>query len=1136
VIEKFIGDAVMAVFGLSVAREDDPENAILAALEMRQDLAVMNQELRSSREISLTMRTGIHTGLAMIAILGDRQARKEGQGFVAVGDTVNLASRLQGAAPEGGILITNDTYRLVRGIFEIQEQGPIQVKGKKDPVRVYLVLDAKQRAFYSPARGVEGIETRMVGRDVEFKQMKDALSMASEQRKTQVIVITGEAGIGKSRLVSEFDNWLEIMPEVVRYFRCRASPSMENTPYSLFRDMFLFRFQIQDSDSPRIVQEKIEKGLDEFRHPDNQRRALFIGDLLGFRLPGSPTLAGAKHDPSAFLDTTLTYLTDYLRDVAKIRTVVIILEDVHWGDESSLGLLDQLISRLPDQPILLVCTARRSLFERYPEWGEDMRWGGVRPKLLHLTPLTQQESQGLIEEILQKVDLIPESLHSLIVNSAEGNPFFMEEFIKMLIEDGIILKEDEHWRIDLTKLENVAIPATLVEVLQARFDALSLEERVLLQRASVVGRTFWDDAVGSMESASEDQVKLFPTMESTLRNLSTREMIYHVRNSTFAVTNEFIFKHALLRDVIYESVLKRMRKVYHAYAAAWLESVTESNGRSDEYAVLIAEHFENAENLQKARHWYLNAGTRAAERYANAEGIRCFSRSLELTPEEDLAARYDVLMKRVELYNIVADRESQKYDLEVLQAIAEQIDLNTSGVKAQRKFPHKSYRAEVCLQWWHYHDALSEYPASTKRAEQAIDLARAALDLETEATGYLFLGATFWKRAEFAAAEAPIKRSLSLAQQAHARKQEGDALRNLGIVLQYQQRFPQAQKHYEAALSTYHEIGDEKGESMVLNSLGILLTDQGRLHEARRYYERSLEIKRKTANRRAINTTLNNLGFVAIKMGRYSEAVKLFNEELTYSLEVGELEAQADTYNALGMIDTHLGRYSTAREQLERAIFTHRRYESKYGICQTILAQALLESHIGNLPTALSLSQEAFALAQELDLKYEEACAITYAGVALLNMNELEQAIDRLQEGLERWVELDKLNMLTEANYVRAALARNYLEGGEREKAIELVEELLASLVGQPVTTAKLIRDLPFSALEGIEEPFEMLLNAHIVLETAADMRADALLDATYRLLLEQASWIEEESLRDSFLENIQTHKDIIAKKKQIPG
>jgi predicted ATPase len=262
----------------------------------------------------------------------------------------------------------------------------------------------------------------------------------------------------------------------------------------------------------------------------------------------------------------------------------------------------------------------------------------------------------------------------------------------------------EHWHINLEKLANVTIPTTLVEVLQARSDSLGLEERVLLQRASVIGRIFWDNAVGSMEADHEDKIQLIPRMEDILSALSSREMIFPSDSSAFESNREFVFKHTLLRDVTYESVLKRLRKVYHAYAAAWLESVTQQSGRSDEYAALIADHYDRAEDVEKACQWYRTAGNLAAERYANAESIRCLSRCLELTPKEDLAGQYELLLKRVGLYDLVSDRSSQKRDLEILQVLAEQLDRETADEKTPEE-SMKSYRAEVFMQSWHYYDA-----------------------------------------------------------------------------------------------------------------------------------------------------------------------------------------------------------------------------------------------------------------------------------------------------------------------------------------------------------------------------------------------------------------------------------------------
>ena len=219
VVEKFIGDAVMAVFGLSHSQEDDPERAIQAALEMRQALAEMNQKMEQTWKLELAMRIGIHTGTVMVSFLGERK----GQDFVVVGDTVNLASRLQSIAPSGGILISQDTFRHVRGSFDVQALDPVKVKGKEEPIQAYQVVRAKRRTFRGPTRGVEGIETRLIGRDAELGELKDALLAAIETRKPQVLTVVGEAGVGKSRLIAEFDHWVESLPGEIRYFKGRAS-------------------------------------------------------------------------------------------------------------------------------------------------------------------------------------------------------------------------------------------------------------------------------------------------------------------------------------------------------------------------------------------------------------------------------------------------------------------------------------------------------------------------------------------------------------------------------------------------------------------------------------------------------------------------------------------------------------------------------------------------------------------------------------------------------------------------------------------------------------------------------------------------------------------------------------------------
>ena len=267
----------MALWGADTAREDDPERAIRAALAMQAAVA----SFQMTRDAPLAMRIGINTGPVVVGMVGTTGE------FTALGDAVNLASRLERAAPVGGILIGHDTYRHVRGIFDVQAQETLVVRGRAEPVRAYRVLRAKPRAFRMATRGVEGIETRMVGREAELRVLQTAYAEAMGTAQTRVATIIGEAGVGKSRLLYEFENWLELRPETILYFRGRATPNTQNVPYSLFRDLFAFRFDIMESDTTAVALDKFRRGMAGALEPD---LADVVGHWLGFDFSSSPAL------------------------------------------------------------------------------------------------------------------------------------------------------------------------------------------------------------------------------------------------------------------------------------------------------------------------------------------------------------------------------------------------------------------------------------------------------------------------------------------------------------------------------------------------------------------------------------------------------------------------------------------------------------------------------------------------------------------------------------------------------------------------------------------------------------------------------------------------------------------------------
>jgi class 3 adenylate cyclase/tetratricopeptide (TPR) repeat protein len=931
-IARFQGDGFKAVFGLPTAHESDPENAIRAGLGLIEAAKEYARELEAEWNLpGFNVRVGIDTGL--VAAGGVTEAEDTIKGLV-----VNLAARLESAAPPGGLLISHYTYQHVRGVFDVEPQEPILAKGFPEPVPVYLVRRAKPRAFRMGRRGVENLETRTIGRDRELQALQEAYQSAVGRGHTTVVTLVGEAGVGKSRVAYEFNNWLELQPESIWYFKGRASQQTQGIPQYLLRDMLADRFQILDSDLLAIVREKFVAGVCGFLLDEGETKAHVLGTWLGYDFSDSPHLQPIRDEPEQIKNRATLYLAQFFTAIAAQGPAVILLDNIHWADGGSLDGVTDLARRRPELPLLVVCLSRPSLYERRPDWDEQLP---VHTRV-DLAPLSSGDTRALVAEILRLVDPLPQVLLELVSSRAEGNPFYAEELVKMLIDDGVIYTGTEAWGVVPEQLLELKVPATLAGVLQARLDRLPTWEKQAVQQAAVIGRVFWDQALAVLGAEAPQAL---PTLQA-------KEFIFPRAESAFVGTAEYIFKHALLRDVTYETVLRRVRGQYHALVADWLAAAAEVNGRGDEYAPLIGEHYQLAGDLGQAAGWYGRAGRQAASTYAHGDAAHYLGLALKLTPEDEDVTRFALLEEREKAYHMQGDREAQRDDLNRLAALASRM-----GDVAQ---------ARAALRQASYAYATSVYPEAIIQAQAALERVQRGGDLALAAEGHWVWGRALKQQGQYPAAQEQFETGLHLAQEIGDLRQVANCLNGLGDVNEEQGDYAAARRRFEQALAISREIGDRSGEGTHLKVLGIIAAKQGDYTAAGKYFEQALVINRETGDRIGESTSVSNIGFAAWNLGDYAAARTCYEHALVICREIGNQYGEGGVLINLGHLSSCQGRVEAAKGHYAHALAIQREIGDRWGAGISLNELGAVALAQDDLAHAESCYQQALVIRQEL--------------------------------------------------------------------------------------------------------------------------------------------------------------------------
>jgi class 3 adenylate cyclase/tetratricopeptide (TPR) repeat protein len=602
-VEKFIGDAVMAIFGVPLVHEDDALRACRAAIEIRSRLSELEPLIRADRGVAIEWRAGINTGPV---VAGDVAAGQR----IVTGDAVNVAARLEAAAAPGEILLGAETYALVREAVSTESVEPLALKGKTEPVPAWRLTAVSDVV----GRHSRPSEAPLVGRLRPLRHLGDAFYEAIDERICHLFTIVGAAGVGKSRVVDEFIGSLGAQAQVASG-RCLAYG--QGITYWPVAEAIRNGAGIAEGDAPEAAVARLREVLGA--EPEAERVASIVGGLLGIEdSPPAP-------------DEIFWAIRKTFEALARIKPLILVFDDLHWGEPTFLDLIEHMADWTRDAPILLIAMARAELLEKRPTWGGGKRWVTT----MSLEPLSEVESEELVASLLGRADL-PADFRTHISQAAEGNPLFVEELLAKLIDDGFLVRSNGGWAAP-GDLRQLALPPTIQALLAARLDLLGNEERTVIERAAVEGKVFHRGAV--TELAPE------PMRGQVRDRLATLMRMELVRpdQSSFAGDEAYRFRHLLIRDAAYQALAKQTRSELHERFAAWLERAAAE--RLAEYEEIIGYHLEQAYRYRRE----LGPADAHAQALAERAGALLADAGERADARGDVSATVDLLGRAVDL-------------------------------------------------------------------------------------------------------------------------------------------------------------------------------------------------------------------------------------------------------------------------------------------------------------------------------------------------------------------------------------------------------------------------------------------------------------------------------------------------------
>jgi class 3 adenylate cyclase len=1021
-VDQFRGDGLVAFFGATSAHEDDPERAVLAGLAIQESIKPYIAVLAAEKKITLELRVGINTGEVIVTHVGDRSQYSED---TAMGKAVALAARMETAAKPGTVLVSENTYMLVHSHFEWLPLGEITVKGFSRPIAVYQPLSPQAGMRSSQRLHIYGLTRPLIGREIELTTLKRCIQELKTGRGN-IVMIMGDKGVGKSQLVTEVRQYVLPNPEFAGSLedrdssgwslgsltwltsRCRSYDQAQ--PYSVWRNLLWSWLGIQENESNLETAECLYDRAQQLWGDQLVDYYPYLATFLSLPL-AAPYSERIKYlDAEGLQQQFYRTIRSWLETLARRSPLVLGFGDIHWADATSLDLLEYCLPLTDHGPLLWLITFRPERTSTAWEFRHRAETAYPhRVTTLNLMPLTEAQSEELIDRLIGSNVLAAET-RTLILRKAEGNPYYIEELIRSLIEQGVLVQDSStgQWQITRAVVSLDYLPDTLQSLLLARINGLSLEERRVLQLASVIGSVFWSNL---LEVIGGDKI----WFKEHLTALQRAQLIYE-RGRVPHLGVEYVFKSNLVRDAIYESILTTQRVRYHRQVAEFLETQFGQDVIEHLYGML-AHHYQRAEERGKELLYTHLAAQQAKRVYANTEALELYSSTLALLEQMKTQAgdehrlyaiytqQFEVLNERREVYHIIGEFEASRADAQALLPLARQ--LNDDPV----------WLIDALLQqpgvtnWI----SLEELQAGLPMAEEALMLAQQLKDLRREMQCLLAIAN---QRLALSDLEALTfaDQALKLARQLEDPYYEARILIWISQFYSWSNEPERGQAYLQAALPVCQMLDDKMAEADLLGQIGLQLERQGDYYRLLTdYHQQRLRISREIGHHLLEAHSVSKCAEIqGVYLGDYKTALTLAEE--ARSIWRGTPDERFPLFRIIQMLASQ-ARYDEALIAVEWARQVRVPETKVVGHVGLFLVSAILYNTIGD-ETYLHLALESVHQAQQfiaekpfLTRQYEMAAALQgsaahlnlakFTGVEAKQQNHYRQALVFSQTALE---------------------------------------------------------------------------------------------------------------------------------------